>query len=409
MGLISKCLSVLKGKGLRYFIMRVFVRVLDVITFAFLGLRYKNSPPENIIVMESHNDFDCNTGAFYEYLLRNGINSEYKIVWLIKNRLDRELPQNVYAFGYFGFSFRKNSYIIRARYLMCEDGYIKKRRSCQTAIYCTHGGVGFKNIKGLIVIPDYIDYILSASEYYDPIVCEAYSIKYPNSRMLHFGYPFTDTLFTSGREELDKLGLPASGKYILWMPTLRKSNVGRVDSTADEPYGLPMINDEKQIDELNAYLRSAGIVMLIKMHPLQDMGAIRRIEDRSNIIQLDAQRVKEKGLDGYRLMAASDAMISDYSGSAYAFLLLNRPLGFVLSDLEQYKLGFCVSNYMDYLPGAHIYTFDDLYGFITDVARGNDNCAQEREQLLKKLYEHYDGKACERLARFLGLKTEDQA
>ena len=403
MGRISKLFSTLKNKGLRYCV----VHGCDRISFAILGLRYKNSPLENIMILESHNDFDCNVGAFYDYLIQRGINKEYKIVWLIKNKLDRKLPENVQAFKYEGFSFRKNSLITRAKYLLCEDAYIKKRRNGQTAIYCTHGGVGFKNVKGLIVIPDYIDYILSSSEYYDPIVCDVYSMEYPNNRMLHLGYPFTDVLFGSGREELEKLGLSAYEKYILWMPTFRKSKSGRSDSSADEPYGLPMIEDEEQIDKLNEILRLAKTALIIKMHPMQDMNAVKRVADRSNIIQIDAERVKEKGIDGYRLMAASDAMISDYSGAAYAFLLLNRPLGFVLSDLEQYKLGFCVTNYMDYLPGAHIYTFDELLNYIKDVSDDKDTFAEERNQLMTKLYEHHDGKACERLARFLGLEAEN--
>ena len=46
---------------------------------------------------ESHNDFDSNGGAFYNYLIQNEYNKKYKIVWLIKHKesLNVQLPKNV--------------------------------------------------------------------------------------------------------------------------------------------------------------------------------------------------------------------------------------------------------------------------------------------------------------------------
>ena len=47
----------------RYKIEMLFEKIVLKIT--------KNKKLKNIIVIESHNDFDCNGGAFYNYLIKN--------------------------------------------------------------------------------------------------------------------------------------------------------------------------------------------------------------------------------------------------------------------------------------------------------------------------------------------------
>lgn len=43
-------------------------------------------PIQNVIIIESHNDFDSNGGAFYDYLIENGYNKNYKIIWFLRNK-----------------------------------------------------------------------------------------------------------------------------------------------------------------------------------------------------------------------------------------------------------------------------------------------------------------------------------
>ena len=35
---------------------------------------YSNKPMQDVIIIESHNDFDSNGGAFYDYLIANNYN-----------------------------------------------------------------------------------------------------------------------------------------------------------------------------------------------------------------------------------------------------------------------------------------------------------------------------------------------
>lgn len=57
-------------------------------------------PLQDVIILESHNDFDSNGGAFYDYLIENGYNKKYKIVWFLRNKCPQHLPENVEGYRY---------------------------------------------------------------------------------------------------------------------------------------------------------------------------------------------------------------------------------------------------------------------------------------------------------------------
>ena len=225
---------------------------------------------KNIIMMESHTNFDCNGGALYEYLIKNGFNKKYLIVWRVRSRnISKKLPENVVTVRDEGPSLRKVYYILNAKYFFSDDTMLRKIRKNQISVYCTHGGCTLKNVKGLLNVRDDVDYILSASENYDPIMCENYSIPFPNKRMLHFGFPSNDVLFDKEVKELEKLGKKNFDKTILWMPTFRKLIGGRNDSKEEYPYGVPLLKTKNILAEFNDFLKIQNTHLVVKLHPYQ--------------------------------------------------------------------------------------------------------------------------------------------
>ena len=87
----------LKKNGIKHVIKIIWRYKIDLIIKQIMGVFLKNSKLKDIIVIESHNDFDCNGGAFYKYLIRKGYNKKYKIVWRLKNPklIKGNLPYNV--------------------------------------------------------------------------------------------------------------------------------------------------------------------------------------------------------------------------------------------------------------------------------------------------------------------------
>ena len=128
-----------------------------------------------------------------------------------------------------------------------------------------------------------------------------------------------------------------------------------------------------------------------------------KIEDKSNIKVVTGETVKELKIDNYALMKCADALISDYSGAAYDYLQLNRPMGYVLDDMNDYIAGFVVEDIHTLIAGAEIYNFEQLESFIIDVITGKDLYKGKREKIRDYIHEYHDANSSKRLVELLGL------
>lgn len=362
-----------------------------------------NTPLQNTIVIESHNDFDSNGGAFYDYLIKNHYNDKYKIVWLLKNKKPDELPKNVTAFYLYKPSLKKQMTICTARYILTCQDVIGSVREGQISLYMTHGPLGLKSIKGKCNLPENLTYILMPSEYLLPIMCDQYGIEYSKIKALILGYPMHDCLYTNERGDLYKITSDKFRKVVLWMPTFRKSIAfGREDSNAVEPLGIPIFNTLYEVQELNDFLKNNNSLLIIKIHPMQDLSTIK-IHSFSNIKLLDEKSVKKLDVNNNRLMKDADALISDYSSAAYDYMHLDRPVGFTMDDAKEYKLGFIVDDPQELIGGQIIYNEHDFMNFIFDVLDNKDPYKEKRNEIFNKVYKFHNGDSCQRLADFLKL------
>jgi len=373
------------------FIMSLFTPIFKVISL------------KNTILIESHNDFDCNGGAFYDYLLEHEYNNKYKIVWLLRNKKPRNLPSNVLAFNIFKPNIRKAYYICTAKYMTADHVIIKKVRNEQKSFYLTHGSISLKNTAGKILLPSMLDYCLAPSEFMKSITAKQTSLEYPCSKLIVLGYPMHDILYNNAKGDLSKITENSYKKVILWMPTFRQNiSWNRNDSGLEENVGIPLLNNQNEYLSLNEQLKKNNSLLIIKIHPMQDLNELK-IGNETNIKILTASEVKKLNIDNYRLMKETDALISDYSSAAFDYLHCNKPIGYILSDEESYKLGFIVEDPHSMMAGHMIYTFGDLTKFIEDVIDNNDIYVKDRICLFNKVFYYHDGNSCKRLVDFMGL------
>lgn len=366
---------------------------------------YQNKPLKDMILIESHNDFDCNGGAFYDYLIANGYNKNYEIVLFLKNRIPDHLPPNVSAVPLRKPSLKKDKALLSAKYMLSDNDFLTKNRPDQISVYCTHGSIGLKNCAGAIDVPDGIDYVLGASRETADIYAWQYALKDLDHQLVYLGYPIHDFLYHPELQgDLHKITDKPYAKTVLWMPTFRKGGgFRRNDSTAEQALGIPLIRTIAEYNALNEKLKADDMHLIIKIHPMQDLSNLG-ITDLSNITVLTGQKVKELGVDNYRLMHDVDALISDYSSAAYDWLPLNRPVAYTLDDAEEYKNGFIVEDPKTMMAGHEIYTLSDMENFLDDIAAGKDPYRKKREELTARLFSEHDGDSCKRLAEFLQLK-----
>ena len=196
------------------------------------------------------------------------------------------------------------------------------------------------------------------------------------------------------------------------MPTFRKAGVGKmIESKINlrEGYDFPLMKSERDISLLNSFCLEHNLLLLIKRHPYQ----VRYMaEDKkfSNIIFICNNDLIERNIDLYSLLRYTDALISDYSSVSIDFLLLNKPIAFSLDDYEQYKnkRGFVFDNPLEYMPGHHLYNFDDLKSFLLDVAEGKDPYADDRKKIMPLVHNPCDN-YCERIwNKILELSVEKE-
>ena len=196
-------------------------------------------------------------------------------------------------------------------------------------------------------------------------------------------------------------------KTVIWMPTFRKSEVLiSAENEIELPFQLPALESEAELKALDVHLRECGIFLIIKKHPLQsgwslDEGAY------TNIRYVTEEMLQKSGIQLYELVGLMDGLISDYSSIAVDYMLLDRPLGYVLTDLESYRStrGFVFEHPEEYMPGEKIYNLEDLKDCFSHIAVGEDPFKEERRRLLPAMHTMPKKSGyCEALAEYLNIK-----
>ena len=403
---LQKYVSYIKNNGVWHVFSVIYQYKVDFVIQKFFGHFWSKLPLQDIIVIESYNDFDCNGGALYNYLLENEYNKKYKIVWYIKHtkNVTEKLPYNVEWCAQYKPGIKKNYYRYIAKYFTSDNDCFSKIRKGQISIFFGHGGFGLKNCKGLMNLPDQIDYVAMPSNYLRYIFSDQLSLSANDPRLCFIGFPYVDTFYDGKRGDLHKITSQNYRKVILWMPTFRKGGgYNRQDSSKIGELGIPMIQSLDEYNRLNEFLKENNSLLILKIHPKQDLSDLK-IKSVSNICVLTGETVKEMSIDNYRLMKDCDAMISDYSSAAYDFLHRNKPIAYDFSDVNDYSLGLVVENPDEYIAGNVINNIQDMLDFITDVINEKDNYYKERQELRKKIFDYYDGNNCKRAVELLELK-----
>jgi len=165
-----------------------------------------------------------------------------------------------------------------------------------------------------------------------------------------------------------------------------------------------LVFDESEYDELNRYLEERNILLIVKLHPAQNVGSYH-LEQFSHLQIYSHQKFVEKGYEIYRMMKQSDALIGDYSSASLQYLLLDKPVSFVVLDLEDYQehRGFIYKDPLEFMPGHIIRTKEMFYKFIDDVTEGKDPYREKRRQVCDLVHTYQDGNACKRVLELGGV------
>ena len=385
--------------------------------------RYKDTLLEDMILFRSGPhasayvkgmDFADNARALFEYMLNNHYNEKYRLVWLVKDPDAFRQYEDVKNVEFIAYDWslaedkeKRSRYyhaLCLSKYIFFTDayGFARNSRGDQIRVQLWHG-CGFKTRVNFVRCEKRYEYTTVISDIYSKIHQDIYGLR--EDQMLVTGYAKEDWLFHPAEDFWRKLEIPQAHKYIFWLPTFRMASEGLHNLNEFElsdQTGLPIINSHEELVQLGGLLRERDAVLILKLHPFQDREKIGRI-DAGNIVILDNDLLAEYDIHINQLLGYADALISDYSSAAVDYMLLDRPIGFTLDDVEEYaqSRGFVFENIKEWLPGKEIFTFDDFCSFISEMADDVDSSEKKRRELRDKMHLYHDDQSCRRIAEAL--------
>ena len=152
------------------------------------------------------------------------------------------------------------------------------------------------------------------------------------------------------------------------------------------------------MEELNRILKFHNNRMIIKLHPLQEIDVSKY--DYTNIEFVTEQQLMDGDMTVYDLLRNSDALISDYSSVYFDYMILNRQIGFTITDIGEYnkKRGFIFDYPTDYMPGPTLDCKEDFVKFINGVEFGVDSYKNKRFEVNNIFNDYQDGNSAKRIA-----------
>ena len=114
-----------------------------------------------------------------------------------------------------------------------------------------------------------------------------------------------------------------------------------------------------------------------------------------------AKLIKEN-MDLYEILPHTDMLITDYSSVYFDYLLLNKPIVFINTDLEKYRetRGLLLEPYDQWTPGLKVREFEELIKVIKN-SFSEDTFIKQRKELIDIFHTYKDGKSTERLEAFI--------
>lgn len=274
----------------------------------------------------------------------------------------------------------------------------------QCVIHMNHGNADFKRMGKSTNISNgdefFFTYMIVPSELYIKPNIEAYGCKENNIAVA--GDPMCDQLLNAPRNSYD---FHKYKKMLLWVPTFRQSeDMGYNDSHIET---LVPLFGEDDYAEINTILAKHNIRLIVKLHPVQTApeGMQRHF---SHLSIYSHKEFEESEYDMYTLMAQSDGLIGDYSSASMQYLLTDRPMAFVVPDIDDYgkTRGFVFDNPEDYMGGHIIKTKTEFYKFVDDFANDKDVYKEKRHWVCDQIYKYKDANSCKRIVELSGMTLD---
>lgn len=346
----------------------------------------------NYILFESYPDFADSTIKIYEELIKRGYNKKYKFVWFNNQR---DSKNKKYACINDMEEYQKVKYLYLSKLKICNNTLLYELKPKQKVIYISHGSP-VKSIKNYYYMEGKITKHICQSPFFIDAISKELRIE--PEKTIGLGYPRVDDVLSS-KCNINSF-FDFNGKIIIWCPTFKKSKWGI-------NYGSGKLSDlldsENDLLKIDNECKQRNILLVVKYH-WASASLPFSSEAASNVMFVDEKYFEEKNTKFYSLLGKFDALLTDYSSIFYDYLVADKPIGFVFTDIEEYKINpGIVPQFLENTCkcGQHIYNMNDLINFLDDVNKGIDTKKSERERIKKLVYPFDNMLSTERVTDYI--------
>lgn len=342
-----------------------------------------------ILIIECSYPAGSNTNILYKRL-----KEKYDVDIIYKE----ELKKNGTVLEYFRYA-KKIDEISRYNYIISTHSFVKYNKN-QIYIELWHGiplkAMGYMEMNS----EEYgdqdlsTDYVITSSKLESSLMGACNHIAYNKHKIL--GTPRNDYLF----EKFSKLGtfefIENYNKVIIYMPTFRQGYSNRIEG---KPSSYLFNFNDFNNKEFTSYLKLHNILLIIKYHPLEEKYKKYDNSLEDNIFHLTNEELIKNELDLYEILPYTDLLITDYSSIYFDYLLLDKPMIFTPTDLEEYSndRGILLEPYDIWTPGAKCINQEILQKEILKSLGDLEYYKKEREIIKDVFHKYQDGNSTERV------------
>lgn len=370
----------------------------------------------------SQPDFACNPYALWKYITEN---TNHKTAWLVyKEERYEALKERKITCALYD-THAGNKLVQEADYIVANSYTFKNivKHDNQILVNLWHGsGIKAHDYYHRDANVAYLDGIKKYFNMVDLMCVHSLDDRFRLSAMLNYdirnsfvtGQPRLDCVTISdGKEKLRKIYGDAIDQYdclIFFAPSFRANMSGHSGKMLSDNIFRLTDYDDKRLAE---FLKISNAAIIYKLHPIeQNAFKGRKININDRCIELTDEMLFECGIQYDEILSAFDAMITDYSSIAFDYLLLDRPIVYLLPDYEEYKSskGFVFNNIDYYMPGKKAFDFNEMISALKSACENPMEYTGARQNVLMQRFDYTDGNSSKRcyetILNYVPLKIE---
>lgn len=394
----------------------MIVSIVSNLRSFFKGLIFSliNSlyPKTEEIVFLSVPDFCDNSKALFDYFRKKGTSD--KLHWIIRDKQKKRTLEDMGISVALKSSIKAKIWFLKSKIIVNDHGSLRPKFLSKRQIYVNlwHGvplksvyfmDKGEKNKHHSYNNNNTIT--ISTSDTVSSLLSACFHI---NAEQIYVtGQPRNDKLFSPVTAmELSKLVdiKPKDFDHVVfYMPTFRQGYINRKEGRQFDESNIFGFEDFDK-GKFSKFLEENKILFLCKLHPYEETMFKNKLNELSKYVTLISDgNIFDKNIDLYSLVAKADILITDYSSVYFDYLLLDKPIIFTPTDLEEYrkKRGFVIEPYDFWAPGPKTITQEKLQNEIIKCIENPKYYEKERKTVNNIINRYKDDRSSERVAQII--------